>query len=188
MGAVANEKAAAQIKKGMHMTLDKKLGACLFALVGAVALFGIGGGVGRAQGLACNPGTMLGRWRAQVVTDAPWDATVDLMFEFHPDGTYVYTAGQGSFRWTSHAGRYAIGQNGGESARSYPCLIRLTPDPSTIRNNQQNKLGLMPLLARSLMADDERTFRIQPLGGRLVLHDTELNWRDVGMFSIERAN
>ena len=140
-----------------------------------------------AQALACIPAELMGLWRAQVVTDPPWDVTVDLAFQFRPDGTYSYLAGQGGFRWTSHQGAFAIGRNAGPSSRSYPCLIRLTPNPSTVWNNPQNKLGLMPLQARNLMDDQEHTFRVQPIGNRLVLHDTQLDWRDVGMFSIGRA-
>jgi hypothetical protein len=134
----------------------------------------------------CGAGDVIGMWRGQVVTDPPWDVTVDLAFRFDPDGTYLYSAGQGSFQWTLHRGRYFIRRNTGPSSRSYPCLITLTPEPATVRNNPQNKLGLMPLQARSLMADQQRTFRMQFLSF-LVLHDTALDWQDVGMFGIHRA-
>ena len=168
------------------MTFTKAWGRRILGAMGAAALFALAQQIGHAQGLACNSRDLNGRWRAQVMTDAPWDVTVDLVFQFQPDGSYSYSAGQGSFQWTSHRGTYAIGRNTGESSRSYPCLVRLTPDRETVKNNPQNKLGLMPLQARSLMDDQERTFRIQPLGPRLVLHHTDLNWRDVGMFTIER--
>lgn len=158
----------------------------IFGMIFA-SLFGPGRPPARAQGLACDASTMVGLWRAEVITDAPWDTTVNLVFQFEPDGSYAYAAGQGNFLWTTHRGRYAIGRNSSESSRSYPCLIQLTPDPSTVSINPENKLGLAPLQARNLMDNQQRTFRIQPLGARLVLHSTDLNWRDVGMFSIERA-
>jgi hypothetical protein len=151
---------------------------------GLVVAIGIGPLPAKAQ--TCTAGDVIGAWRAQVVTDAPWDVTVDLAFRFEPDGTYAYAAGQGSFRWTSHRGHYRMHRNFGPSSRSYPCLITLTPDPGSVNNNPQNKLGLMPLQARSLMADQERTFRMK-WSSLLVLHDTELDWQDVGMFGLHRV-
>jgi len=166
------------------MELEGKFGRLLWSALGIAAILTIGQAPAKAQ--TCTAGDVVGTWRAQVGTDPPWDVTVDLVFRFAPDGTYSYAAGQGSFQWTSHQGRYIIRRNGGPSSRAYPCLITLTPEPGSVRNNPQNKLGLMPLQARSLMADQQRTFRMQFMSF-LVLQDTDLNWQDVGMFGIHRV-
>jgi hypothetical protein len=166
------------------MALQKKFRWRLLSALGIAAVLMIGQATANAQ--TCTAGDVIGRWKAQVITDPPWNAAVDLAFRFAPDGTYSYSAGQGSFQWTSHQGRYFIVRNAGPSSRAYPCLITLTPEPGSVRNNPQNKWGLMPLQARSLMADQQRTFRMQFLSF-LVLQDTELNWQDVGMFGIHRA-
>jgi hypothetical protein len=167
-----------------RMVIDTKCGWRVIGALGIAAAFAITQPSAKAQ--SCTAGDVIGTWRGQIMTDPPWDVTVDLGFRFEPNGTYVYTAGQGSFQWTAHQGRYTIRRNSGPSSRSYPCLLTLIPEPGTIRNNPQNKLGLMPLQARSLMADQPRTFRMQFLSV-LMLQDTELEWQDVGMFGIHRT-
>jgi hypothetical protein len=167
------------------MANKTKSGWQILSALGIAAMFTMGATRMNAQ--TCTAADVIGTWRSQVVTDAPWDVTVDLHWRFDPNGTYSYSAGQGSFQWTAHQGRYFIRPSSGPSSRSYPCVITLNPDPGTVRINPQNRLGLMPLQARSLMADQPRSFRMQFLSF-LVFQDTDLNWQDVGMFGLHRAD
>jgi hypothetical protein len=132
----------------------------------------------------CGAVNVIGNWQANVSVDVP-RVDVDVSFTLRPDGTYSYTAGQGSFVWTAHDGSYSLAQNGGD--QYYRCLLTLTPDPATLRMNPQNRYGLMPLQARSLMADRRTTFRVSDsiVPGQLLLFDASLARNGVGMFSLE---
>jgi hypothetical protein len=132
----------------------------------------------------CHAVNVIGNWQANVSVDVP-RVDVDVSFTFRPDGTYSYSGGQGSFVWTSHDGSYSLAPNGGD--QYYRCLLNLTPNPTTIRTNPQNRYGLMPLQARSLMADRRTTFRVSDsiVPGQLLLFDASLARNGVGMFSLE---
>lgn len=138
--------------------------------------------------LSCNKSAVLGQWQGSNGVDPPWNVWIDVRFQFNPDGTYAYSAGQGRFLWISHQGTYTISPSSGEESRSWPCRITLVPNSATARVNPDNKLGLMPLHARNLMDNEKHTFRLNGWGNHLSFMDIELPWRDVGSFGVERPD
>ncbi len=158
----------------------------IVAAVSFIALLFSGVFLNAQDKLPCNKNSVAGQWKGSNDTDPPWNISIDVAFQFNPDGTYTYSAGQGRFVWLSHQGTYSITQSQGEESRTWPCRITLTPIPATAKVNPDNKLGLMPLHSRNLMDDQKRTFRLSGWGNHLSFMDTELSWRDVGMFGVER--
>lgn len=137
-------------------------GRLMLAAIGCAVVFALTQMPGQAQQerLVCEASEMVGDWHGQKITDPPWSLLLKWAFKFNQDGTYSYCAGQGSFEWTSHRGKFTVKRATGAPSQRFPCVITLTPSQDTVKNNPENKLGLAPLLSINLkVGDKERTYR-----------------------------
>jgi hypothetical protein len=162
------------------------IGLSLFkiALLGAASIPGA-----MAQFSRCDPSVLMGSWSGAAVTDNPWFVQVDFRFNFNPNWTYEYAAGQGNFLWVTHAGTFAVSATSGPAARKYACQVTITPAPNTVNINTGNQMGLAPLQSRDLMDDRQRTFYFKefPRPGSLLVVGTWADWvNDIGSFSLRR--
>jgi len=81
--------------------------------------------------MACHPSEIIGNWRGDTPAERPYRISFNVQFLFEADGGYTYSAGQGSFQWTSHEGTFDIHRSR-DMTGHWPCEITLTPNPDTI--------------------------------------------------------
>lgn len=123
-----------------------------------------------------------GRWSGS-------KAGIKLRFVFDANGSYTYSASEGNDPITEHTGKYKSSRTGNPT---WPCRIVLTPDPSTVKT--QNQPGLSQMRKLMLFDDTEREYRVddndkyrgtqgQPA---LQFKDIELGNSSSGQWSIER--